>query len=589
MQDVESLREQVFELQRRNDAAQASLHDYSAIVGSMLAILAAPTVEDVENVMHRGLLTASGARAVAVLEARDDALICVRASQAQLIGAKVSAGALLSRVLEGHAIAMPDIRRPPDFAEAVALPGWEEFRAAVAVPYLGPVNKGVLILLKSDIASFRAFDADRFQRHSVIASQGMAAIYRHELALARAAAVAAREEARASETVKTKFFTNLSHEIRTPLNGMLGMAQALTTDALSAEQQEKISVILESGHMLRSLLNDVLDLSKIEAGKLEISAIPGNLHNTLSRASQLFRAQAEEKNLQLCLHLQADLPELLAFDPVRVGQCISNLLSNAIKFTERGRIDVTTSSMRQISGAYMVIIEVSDTGVGVSSEAQTRLFSAFNQADETISQRFGGTGLGLAISRHLARLMGGNLTVQSEEGQGSTFRLTFNASQVTKPVKPAEPDQAATNRSSAEGRFLRGTRVLVTDDNAINRRVIRLLLDPLGCQITEAANGKDALDQLANKPFDIVLLDIRMPIMDGEEAIKRIRSSEHSWSDLPVIALTADSMHGDRERCIALGMSDYVPKPVDKGELIAKMCNLLDVVSMEPVKTASVP
>jgi CheY-like chemotaxis protein len=306
----------------------------------------------------------------------------------------------------------------------------------------------------------------------------------------------------------------------------------------------------------------------------------------LIRVSQLFQPQAEDKRLQLRLHRQADLPDLLAFDPVRVGQCISNLLSNAIKFTERGRIDVTILSKQRNSGAHLVTIQVSDTGVGVSSEAQAKLFSAFNQADETISRRFGGTGLGLAISRHLARLMGGDLTVRSEEGQGSTFRLTFTALQIAKPMKSAEPNQAATNRPSADGRMLRGTRVLVTDDNAINRRVILLLLEPLGCQITEAANGKEALDQLALKPFDIVLLDVRMPIMDGEEAIKRIRSSEHPWSALPVIALTADSMHGDRERCLALGMSDYVPKPVDKAELIAKMCNLLDVVSMDPVKTA---
>jgi signal transduction histidine kinase/ActR/RegA family two-component response regulator len=586
MQDLEGLREQIFELQRRNDAAQASLHDYSAIVDSMLAILAAPTVEDVESVMHRGLLAASGAQAVAVLEPCEGGLTCVRASQAQLIGAKVG-GALLSRVLEGRAIAIPDIRRPPDFAEAIALRGWEDLRAAVAVPYLGPVSRGVLILLKSDVGSFRAFDADRFQRHSVIASQGMAAIYRHELAFARAAAVAAREEARASETVKTQFLTNLSHEIRTPLNGMLGMAQSFVMDSLSAEQQEKISIILDSGHMLRALLNDVLDLSKIEAGKLEISAIPGNLHHMLNRVIQLFQAQVEDKRLQLCLHHQADLPEQLAFDPVRVGQCVSNLLSNAIKFTERGRIDVTILSMQQISGAYLVTVEVSDTGIGVNPEAQAKLFNAFSQADETISRRFGGTGLGLAISRHLARLMGGDLTVRSEEGEGSIFRLTFNASQVAKSVKSAEP--SVRNLPSADGRMLRGTRVLVTDDNAVNRRVIRLLLAPLGCEITEAANGKEALDELAVQAFDIVLLDVRMPVMDGEEAIKRIRSSEHSWSGLPVIALTADSMHGDREKYMALGMSDYVPKPVDKGELIAKMCNLMDVVSMDPVKLASVP
>ena len=389
----------------------------------------------------------------------------------------------------------------------------------------------------------------------------------------------ARDSAEAATRAKSEFLANMSHEIRTPLNGVLGMAQALATDDLTPTQQEKVAIILDSGKSLMTLLNDVLDLSKIEAGKLEISPVPGDFLHTMKRTRQLFQTQATDKGLELVFRHSANFPQRLSYDPVRVRQCVSNLLSNAIKFTERGRVEVAMSSQRDDAKNHLVCIEVSDTGIGLSAASQAKLFSAFIQADGATTRRFGGTGLGLAISRQLARLMGGDLTVESKEGRGSTFRLTFRAMESATETATARADEAP---AAEPTRSLRGVRVLITDDNAINRQVIRLFLAPHGCEVVEATNGKEALDQVATAPFDLVLLDVHMPVMDGREAIQRLRAAGQSWSSLPVIALTADAMSGDRERYLALGMTDYVSKPVDQRDLIAKIHAVLAIPAPAP-------
>jgi signal transduction histidine kinase/CheY-like chemotaxis protein len=378
---------------------------------------------------------------------------------------------------------------------------------------------------------------------------------------------AAKESAEANSTAKSQFLANMSHEIRTPLNGVLGMAQALETDELSAPQKEKVGIILESGKSLMSLLNDVLDLTKIEAGKMEISAVPGDFLHTLKRTRQLFQATAEDKGLELLVRYDSNFPQRLSYDPTRVRQCVSNLISNAIKFTSKGRVEISLSAKKLDTSDYMVAVEVSDTGIGMAEETVGKLFSVFTQADGATTRKFGGSGLGLAISRQLARMMGGDITVISEPGKGSTFSLTFRAQEAT--AAPAAG--LVTSRVVEPARkSLRGLRVLLTDDNAINRQVIKLFLAPQGCDIVEATNGKEALDLLAQHEFDVVLLDVHMPVMDGKEAIQRMRA-EPRWKDVPVIALTADAMSGDRERYIALGMTDYISKPVDQRELIAKM------------------
>jgi signal transduction histidine kinase/FixJ family two-component response regulator len=375
----------------------------------------------------------------------------------------------------------------------------------------------------------------------------------------------ARDVAEAATRVKSEFLANMSHEIRTPLNGVLGMAQALETRPLDPEAREMVATIRESGANLMSILNDVLDLSKIEAGRLDISPIDCNPLHTVRQVHALFLPTAREKNVGLIL--SSDSPETLAlrFDPVRVRQCVSNLVSNAVKFTREGQVEIRLSTAPAKADRTLVTIEIADTGIGMDPATCARLFEAFNQADASTTRKFGGTGLGLAISRRLARMMGGDIVVYSRPGIGSVFVLTFLAD-----APAAMPDSAvaADGPAAASGVQLRGARVLLTDDNAINRQVARLFLQPQGAIITEATNGREALDALARDTFDLVLLDVHMPVMDGVETIRRIRETP-ALRSLPVIALTADAMAGDRERLIGIGMSGYVSKPIDQTELLS--------------------
>jgi signal transduction histidine kinase/CheY-like chemotaxis protein len=390
------------------------------------------------------------------------------------------------------------------------------------------------------------------------------------------------EKAKAASQSKTDFLAAMSHEIRTPLNGVLGMAQSLQAAELPEAEADKVDVILDSGKALLLLLNDILDLSKIEAGKLEITPTHGDISHTIRRTCELFEPKAAEKGLTLRLVIDERLPQGLAYDPLRVRQCLSNLISNALKFTHEGGVTLDVSSEEAEKGDVLVRIGVSDTGIGMTQEGQGRLFEAFSQADASTTRKYGGTGLGLAITRQLARLMGGDVSVRSTQGVGSTFTLVIRAASA--PAVSAPIIQSASHSTSAPAtqKALLGSRILLTDDNTINRQVIKLFLAPLGCQITEAVNGREALDKLENQPFDLVLLDVHMPVMDGKEAIQRIRSSTEAWRDIPTIALTADAMLGDRERLLALGMTDYLPKPIDQRALISKILGLLVGQAGEP-------
>ena len=316
---------------------------------------------------------------------------------------------------------------------------------------------------------------------------------------------------------------------------------------------------------------------------------------------ELFQTGAQERGLSVTLELAEGLPRRMVYDPVRVRQCISNLLSNAIKFTEQGRVVLRVGADMQPSGEWLVKISVSDTGIGMDPDTLARLFTTFTQADASISRRFGGTGLGLAITRQLARLMGGDVSAESRAGEGSTFHLTFlagvsSAATFTAPApdtalgQTGAPEAPASAPMAADGdaldgqparpgesttRRARGAKILLVDDNPVNRQVVKLFLAPLDPVFVEAVNGREALDKLATERFDIVLLDVHMPVMDGKETIKRIRNSNEVWRDIPVIALTADAMSGDRERYLGMGMNDYVSKPIDSRELAQKLVALL--------------
>jgi hypothetical protein len=384
----------------------------------------------------------------------------------------------------------------------------------------------------------------------------------------------ARDEAEAATRAKSLFLANMSHEIRTPLNGVLGMTQALEATPLNPDARAMVSTIKESSATLMIIVNDVLDLSKIESGRMEIFPVDGRVADILESVQRLFRPEADEKGIGMSVSIDPSLPERLSFDPVRVRQCLSNLVSNAVKFTRQGRVSIHASAAPEL-GRTCVSIRVTDTGPGIDRKTQDRLFHAFTQADESTTRQFGGTGLGLTIARDLARLMGGDILVSSKPGEGAEFTFHFvadAASPVPKSrIASRESREAAAERHSR----MRGARVLLTDDNTINRQVARLFLQPQGAVITEAVNGKEALDLLSTQPFDLVLLDCNMPVMDGMEAIARIRASGEPWSTLPVIALTANAMSGDRERLLALGMSGYVSKPIDRIELYAEIERVL--------------
>ncbi len=378
---------------------------------------------------------------------------------------------------------------------------------------------------------------------------------------------------RASQA-KSDFLATMSHEIRTPLNGILGMAQALAQEPMAEGQREKIDLIVSSGETLTGLLNDILDLSKIEAGKLAIEPVDSDLRATINRVHRLFAPLAREKGLDIVLDIAPHLPARLKYDPVRVHQCVSNLISNAIKFTQNGRIEIGCTFATEADGQHIVTLSVRDTGIGMSAATLANLFTPFTQADASITRRFGGTGLGLAITRRLLRMMGGDATADSTPGVGSAFTMTFAAGDAAEA--PASTRQAPAPNAPTDWTPSRPLHVLLVDDNSVNRQVVRLFLATIQAKVVEAVNGAEALERLASEPFDIVLLDIHMPVMDGCEAIRRIRSSDQTWCSLPVIALTADAMEGDRERFVGMGMTDYVAKPIDRRLLLTRIAACMD-------------
>ena len=382
----------------------------------------------------------------------------------------------------------------------------------------------------------------------------------------------ARKEAEAANDAKSAFLANISHEIRTQLNGILGMAQLMASSDLTPEQRDQLDTILDSDKTLMAILNDVLDLSKIEAGKFDISPIDNDLGHLLRRLEKLWAPRAIEKGLNLTLEIDPEAQTFLRFDPVRVRQCVSNLVSNAIKFTDKGGVSISATSVPLGEDALEVRIRVSDTGPGMNAETLGKLFTPFTQADASTSRRFGGTGLGLSISHKLAELMDGGISVESEEGKGSVFTLTFRAVSGRR-VAPAHADVDKTGGV----RWAKGLTMLLVDDHALNRKVARLFLEPLGITIVEAENGEEAIRWLQTQPFDLVLLDMHMPVMDGPETLAHIRAHEvQAIRDVPVLALTADSLGRNKTRYRELGADGYVGKPIGHRELIVAIGSVLE-------------
>jgi two-component system, sensor histidine kinase len=364
-----------------------------------------------------------------------------------------------------------------------------------------------------------------------------------------------REAAHAANRAKSEFLATMSHELRTPMNGILGGAELLKRSNPTPDQQEIIGTLSGAGNALLSLLNDLLDLSKIEAGKMDIEKIAFAPRSLLVDVQRLYSAEIADKGLTLAIDVSDQLPAALLGDPTRLRQIIINLVSNAVKFTQVGSINLSMLAVKSAEDDATLVVKVTDTGIGMTEAAVARLFEPFSQADSSISRRFGGSGLGTSISHRLATLLGGRLEVHSKVGDGTCFTLYLPLIEAQNEVLEDDSDEELDEAL--------GLAVLVAEDNAANRHILARFLEIGSHDVTFCEDGALAVEAASQRVFDLIILDVRMPVMDGLEALQTIRTNTGPNSDQPIIMLSADAMPEEKARGFAMGADDYLTKPID--------------------------
>lgn len=393
----------------------------------------------------------------------------------------------------------------------------------------------------------------------------------------------ARAQAEASNQAKSDFLASMSHEVRTPLNAVLGLTRLMQQSSLSIQQREYLDLIDRSAASLLTLLNDILDLSKIESGKLVFEQIRFDLGRWVRDAVALHAPAAESQGVQVSVDFADDVPQRVEGDPGRLRQILSNLMSNAVKFTKQGRVVVAVRvAPHQVGlspGQLRLLFTVRDTGIGISPDQQQQIFEAFSQADASTTRRFGGTGLGLAICARLVAVMGGVINVVSRPGEGSTFRFTAIMGVA------ADDEGAQSDPVPIDILAMNGLDVLLAEDHAVNELLMRNLLSQMGCTVTVAHDGEEAVQRWSSRKFDLILMDVQMPVLNGFDATGRIRAEEARNARLrrtPIVALTANAMAGDREKCLGAGMDAYVSKPVSLEKLAVAIRQARDAAALAP-------
>jgi signal transduction histidine kinase/PAS domain-containing protein len=445
----------------------------------------------------------------------------------------------------------------------------QQIKSLISVPIIAK-GKALGIFGFDSVHKFRVWNNDDIALLRVLANSTAEAMLKVD---SEQHLIAAKEAAEKANLAKSQFLANMSHEVRTPLNGVIGFAELLQETGLDETQKEYLEIVRKSAHALLAIVNDILDLSKIEAGKLELDFHESNLRDLVEQSVNILRLQAQKKGLDLQCRIASDVPELIWVDSLRVRQILVNLLSNAVKFTENGHVTLDVTFVEGDTSDAQITFAITDTGIGISPEKQRQLFQAFSQADTSTTRKFGGTGLGLVISSLLANKMGSSIELSSTPGVGSVFSFTLTTQFVRTKQQAGQPTEGQNEvvaASAEKKQLLENPIVLVVEDIDLNRRLISIMLRNTipGVQILTASDGAAAVDMVTEQGIDLVLMDVQMPVMDGITATRHIRVLQDPHrASTPIVALTAGAIKEERQKCMDAGMNDFISKPIEMEHL----------------------